>query len=532
MRSELASADMPLGWALTPIESIIPHDGIFSDGDWVESKDQDPNGDVRLIQLADVGDGVFHSRSARFLTSAKARELRCTYLQEGDILIARMPDPLGRACVFPFGADQRFVTVVDVCVVRNDQEQVDRTYLCHVINFLGVRKQVEDLQTGTTRKRISRRNLATVQIPLAPIGEQRRIAAKIDELFSELEAGIESLKKARAKLATYRQAVLKYAFEGKLTAHWREENKDILATPEQLLARINNDRSLCYEKELRDWNNTAKYRDQRRESAKTPTRPRRPTEMGPIDGEQRDYLPAIPAFWEWICLKHVGRIETGTTPSTKNYANYGGTLPFFKPTDLDQGMHVEAAREFLSKRGEQLARVLPPGSTLVTCIGATIGKTGLSVQRCATNQQINSIIPDRGFEPRLVYYQVSSPFLKGRIKSGASATTLPILNKSKFGELPFALCSLAEQRELVRLVEERIADIERSERYVIVALRQANALRQSILKIAFSGQLVPRNPNDEPASVLLDRIRAERELLTQRPRHRKTGKRMKAKVTA
>ena len=249
-------------------------------------------------------------------------------------------------------------------------------------------------------------------------------------------------------------------------------------------------------------------------------------EMGPIVGGARY------AFWEWICLKHVGRIETGTTPSTKNSANYGGTLPFFKPTDLDQGMHVEAAREFLSKRGEQLARVLPPGSTLVTCIGATIGKTGLSVKLCATNQQINSIIPDRGFEPILVYYQASSPFLKGRIKSGASATTLPILNKSKFGELPFALCSLAEQRELVRLVEERIADIERSERYVIVALRQADALRQSILKIAFSGQLAPRDPNDEPASVLLDRIRAERELLTQRPRHRKTGKRIKAKITA
>ena len=224
MRSELASVELPSGWALTQIASIIPHDGIFSDGDWVESKDQDRNGDVRLIQLADVGDGVFHNRSARFLTSEKATELRCTYLQKGDILIARMPDPLGRACVFPFGGDQRFVTVVDVCVVRTNQEQVDRNYLCHVINFLGVRKQVEDLQTGTTRKRISRRNLATVRIPLAPIGEQRRIAAKIDELFSELEAGIESLKKACAKLATYRQAVLKHAFEGTLTAQWREEN--------------------------------------------------------------------------------------------------------------------------------------------------------------------------------------------------------------------------------------------------------------------------------------------------------------------
>src|SRR5690242_5616822 len=91
-------------------------DGVFIDGDWVETKDQDPNGDVRLIQLADVGDGVFRNRSSRFLTMAKAKELRCTFLEPGDILIARMPEPLGRACIFP-GVDQPAVTAVDVCIL-------------------------------------------------------------------------------------------------------------------------------------------------------------------------------------------------------------------------------------------------------------------------------------------------------------------------------------------------------------------------------------------------------------------------------
>ena len=93
------TGDLPPGWAIAPVEDLISGRGVFSDGDWVESKDQDPNGDVRLIQLADVGVGEFRNRSNRFLTSTKAKELNCTYLEPQDVLVARMPDPLG-PCVY------------------------------------------------------------------------------------------------------------------------------------------------------------------------------------------------------------------------------------------------------------------------------------------------------------------------------------------------------------------------------------------------------------------------------------------------
>ena len=349
------------------------------------------------------------------------------------------------------------------------------------------------------------------KLPLAPLKEQHRIVAKIEQLFSELDKGIESLKTARAQLDVYRQAVLKHAFEGKLTEQWREENKDSLETPEQLLARIKRERESQYEQLLEEWKAAVKGWEEDGKLGRKPSKPKRPTEVVPIKAKQRLEFPAIPVCWEWLNLKDVGRVETGTTPSTKISTNYGGTLPFFKPTDLDQGAHVRTARDHLSQLGEESARVIPMDSTLVTCIGATIGKTGFAVTRCATNQQINSIIPCAGFYPRFVYLQTVAPFLNSRIKTDASATTLPILNKSKFGDLPFVLCSLPEQHELVRLVEERFAAIERSEREVSVALVRAEAFRQSILKRAFDGQLVLQDPNDEPASVLLDRIKVERE---------------------
>src|SRR5690242_19759632 len=102
------------------LSQIIGKDGIFVDGDWVESKDQDPTGSVRLIQLADVGEGKFVNKSKRYLTIEKATELKCTFLKPGDVLVARMPDPIGRACIFPELGEQ-CVTVVDVCIIRPDK---------------------------------------------------------------------------------------------------------------------------------------------------------------------------------------------------------------------------------------------------------------------------------------------------------------------------------------------------------------------------------------------------------------------------
>ena len=392
------------------------------------------------------------------------------------------------------------------------------------------RGYISALSAGVNINNLRREHIEGVPLPVAPLNEQHRIVAKIEELFSELDKGVENLNAARAQLKIYRQSVLKHAFEGKLTAKWREENKDKLEKPEQLIARIKRERTAQYELQLNEWRDTViSWEDNDKLGGARPTRPQRPSDIVAINEGLSKKLPAIPGCWEWLQLKHVGRIETGTTPSTKISANYGGTLPFFKPTDLDQGAHVREARDYLSKFGEESARVLPAGSTLVTCIGATIGKTGFAVTQCATNQQINSIIPYVGFNPRFVYLQTVAPFLNSRIKTDASATTLPILNKSKFGELPFSCCSLPEQDELVRLIEEQFVAIEESKREIDIALEQAEVLRQSILKKAFSGQLVPQDSNDEPASEFLDRLRAEREWAVKNKSRRKT-KRKKSTV--
>ena len=162
------------------LSKIIGNQGIFVDGDWVESKDQDPNGDVRLIQLADIGDGIFINKSKRYLTSEKAKELKCTFLKPGDLLIARMPDPIGRACIFP-QIEMPCVTVVDVCIVRPDKNIVSSEWLKLLINSHGFRKAINKYITGTTRQRISRGNLEKLKFDIPSIEDQKRIVKIFDK---------------------------------------------------------------------------------------------------------------------------------------------------------------------------------------------------------------------------------------------------------------------------------------------------------------------------------------------------------------
>ena len=168
-------------------QNIIGDSGLFSDGDWVESKDQNVNGKVRLIQLADIGDGSFINKSSRFLTEKRAKELKCTFLEKGDVLIARMPDPLGRACVFP-GLEQKAVTVVDVCIVRVDRNIVSPEWLVGKINSHLFRHEINKRVTGTTRLRISKGNLAKLKIDLPPLRDQIKIALilkKVEDLIAQ-----------------------------------------------------------------------------------------------------------------------------------------------------------------------------------------------------------------------------------------------------------------------------------------------------------------------------------------------------------
>jgi type I restriction enzyme S subunit len=163
-----------------PVKTLGDICEVFDDGDWIESKDQAPSG-VRLIQTGNVGDGEFKNRSdkARFISESTFTRLRCTEIFPGDLLVSRLPDPVGRACLIP-DTGSKMITAVDCTIMRPRKEIMQAQFLVLSTQTSSYREQVQSKITGTTRDRISRSNLSEVQVAVPPLEEQRRIVALLD----------------------------------------------------------------------------------------------------------------------------------------------------------------------------------------------------------------------------------------------------------------------------------------------------------------------------------------------------------------
>ena len=223
-------------------------------------------------------------------------------------------------------------------------------------------------------------------------------------------------------------------------------------------------------------------------------------------------------------MGEIGEITTGNTPSKDNKEYYGGNIPFFKPTDLEQGIDTKFSNDKLSQLGFESSRKLPANTVLVTCIGATIGKTGLISVEGSCNQQINAIVPTKSIIPYFLYYACVSEYMQNEIKSNASATTLPILNKGNFSKIAFPLPPLEEQKRIVSEIERwmlfvNVVESGKSDLQKIII--QA---KSKILDLAIHGKLVPQDPNDEPASELLRRINPKAEITCDTPQYGKLPK--------
>lgn len=217
----------------------------------------------------------------------------------------------------------------------------------------------------------------------------------------------------------------------------------------------------------------------------------------------------IPEEWAKVSLDDIGHIQTGNTPTKKKPEYYGGLFPIFKPTDLNSTQVITKASEYLSDEGKSVARRIPANSTYVTCIGATIGKTGFVAVEGTCNQQINTISPYQGIVPKWVYYWLISPNMNYEIISNSSSTTLPIINKSRFSCLTTVLPPLAEQKVIADKLDELLAQVESTKARLDAIPAILKSFRQSVLAAAVSGKLTEewRGANkSSPIYQLLDEV--------------------------
>ncbi len=211
-----------------------------------------------------------------------------------------------------------------------------------------------------------------------------------------------------------------------------------------------------------------------------------------MEKEKKTYK--LPEGWIEVTLDEIAILSTGNTPSKKISKYYGGDFPFYKPSDLNTGI-VSSVNETLTEAGKSVARIIPRNSILVTSIGATIGKTGLVKKAGAFNQQINAIIPILSL-PLFYYYQILGGEFQRKIIENSSATTVPIINKSKFGKLTLKLPPLIEQQRIVLKIESLFSELDQAEKGLQKSKQQLEIYRQALLKKAFTGGLSKKCRNE------------------------------------
>ena len=223
----------------------------------------------------------------------------------------------------------------------------------------------------------------------------------------------------------------------------------------------------------------------------------------------------IPDTWEWVRLGSIGDWGSGATPSRSIPEYYGGDIPWLKTGDLNDG-YIEHIPENISHLAleKTSVRLNPAGSVLIAMYGATIGKVGILTFPATTNQACCACLPIEIYNEYLFYFLMSQKV--AFVKQGEGGAQ-PNISKEKIVATLMPLPSLAEQHRIVAKIKELLPYVERyGEAHSLVAsLNEAfpELLKKSILQEAVQGKLVPQDPADEPASVLLERIRAEKEQL-------------------
>ena len=395
-------------------------------------------------------------------------------------------------------------------------------YLSHYLNAV----RYEGHVTGTTRPKLTKRALLSIPVALPPLNEQHRIVERIEALFDEIDRGVESLRTAKRTLDLYRQSLLKSAFEGRLTAEWRALNRDKLDNPDALMARIREERQACYKAALDDWEEALTKWRACGKDGKKPAKPKQQADSTAVPTDELGTLPDLPTEWRYVRLANLGDLARGKSKHRPRNDKrlLGGPYPFIQTGDVKAaGRFITEYRSTYSEFGLNQSKLWPEGTLCIT-IAANIAETAfLTFDACFPDSVVGFSALGELVSAKYVEFFIKSA--QKRIEVFAPATAQKNINLNTLEMLVVPLCGRAEQAEIVRILDDRFETADTLDSEIDANLARAEALRQSILKKAFSGQLVPQDPADEPAHALLTRIRASRDgastAKTRRPARRR-----------
>ena len=505
---ETTLSALPQGWIIVPLSEVVDK---ITDGSHNPPPKQDSGKPMLSARNIENNRIVFNEFR---LLSEEAFEIenRRTQVSPGDVLLT-IVGTIGRAAVVPENYEpftlQRSVAVLSPSVTTSK-------FLMYQLQSPNVQSFFKETAKGTAQKGIYLQALGQTGILVPPLSEQNRVVARIEELFSELDKGIEYLRTAQAQLKVYRQSVLKYAFEGKLTEQWREFHISKLETADQLLERIQQEGESRYQQQLNKWEEVFKVWEENGKEGKKPGKPQMPFNTSSLTEEELVNLPDLPESWCWIKLSVLSeRIQIGPFGSLLHRSDYvSNQVPIVNPVHIrNQKIEPDWSLTVTEEKVNELSNyIMYPGDIVMGRRGE-MGRCAVISHKesgfiCGSGSLFIRLLPS--INPLFYCYLLGSQRLKNYLSDQSVGTTMQNLNQEIIHNLPVPLCSPIEIQKIIEEVDRRTTLITEVENIIEKNLLASEILKQSILKNAFSGQLVPQGSGDENAAVLLERIREAR----------------------
>ena len=502
-------SELPKGWVETSLGELSDWG---SGGTPSRSNPAYFGGAIPWVTISDLKDGVVLSTFAS-ITEAALENSAAKLAPVGSILVA-LYGSIGKLGI----AGIPVTTNQAIAYSLPNKWAFDSKYLYHYLR--AERRNLLALGSGVTQKNIYLGDLKAYRFPLAPRHEQTRIVAKLEELLSDLDAGVAELKAAQKKLAQYRQSLLKAAVEGALTAEWRTQHQPT-ETGAQLLQRILQERRARWEARQ-----LAKFAEQ----GKTPPKDWQKKYPEPVQPDTTD-LPELPQGWVWASLDELALDSSYGTSVKCGYESQGASVLRI-PNVIARKLVLDDLKFASQPLDLHKSEYLAPGDILVVRTNGSVSLVGRAAEVTEPLPGdfyfASYLLRVRCLETSVVHRWVSALLASRQGRSwiesrAASSAGQHNLSLSTLLTIPIPLPPIVEQAEAMNALEAVLLSVSEQEQFLDKSLQQSTAQRQNILRAAFSGQLVAQDPHDEPASALLERIRAERAArdAVKKPRGRK-----------
>ncbi|MEO0556383.1 MAG: restriction endonuclease subunit S [Bacteroidota bacterium] len=506
MGKEFVQYDLPKNWAWATIGDL----GIVVSGGTPSTRVKRYwDGDIPWITPADLTGwgGKYIAKGRRYISKEGLEESSARLLPKGSILFSSRA-PIGYVAIAEsdIATSQGFKSLLLTNSIVPD----------YIFYYLKSSKQLaESFASGTTFLELSGAKFSQIPIPIPPIAEQKLIVERLEELFSELDNGISHLELTQKHLDIYHQLILKNAFNGKMTGEWRKENKPQPA--KELLRLVNEEIQTGYQEEILNWKSKVKEWENEGKDDRRPTRPSKPITPSKPNDIHESKKWSLPSSWEWTQLGLVSFVTKLAGFEYTKFVNYDneGDLAVIKAENAGPlGFKETNYSRIKSETVSHLNRTqLSGGELIVVFVGSGTGNVAVVPKNESffLGPNVGMARPYGNINSKFLQYFYQSPEGKDIIMVTAKAVAQPSLSMATIRQAPLALPSIEEQSEIVDLIESQLSIIEKLEEAIRSNLKKSSSLRQSILKQAFKGNLVPEAGNQESAIDLIERIKKEKE---------------------